>query len=95
MSRDSPNIVKQAIEFYQHSSGSVDNRTMKIIEKEFNYIWSAIQRQPDSYTMNDTEFKVFNQYYNNLKPELQQKPAARTALKRYWNNRRGWWSPTD
>ena len=85
MSKPSSKCIQEAITAYQDNSDGVSPATLSMLKREFEAIWRKIQQQPDSYTMNNTEFRIFNA----LRPQsLQNDDRARRAAQRYWDSRR-------
>lgn len=66
-----------------NESGQLDASTEQTLRQELNRVWALIQNAPNSYTMDSTEFAVFNRY--RAEPSFQNE-TARKAVERYWNN---------
>lgn len=77
-------MIEQAITAYQENVDSANQQTLAMLREEFEAIWREIQKNPDSYTMNDTEFKVFSNFQGSHKND----PLAVRARQRYWDARR-------
>lgn len=85
MSRNSKSEVGTALQRAQESeSDTLDVATEATLTEELDRIWARIQAQPTSYTMNQTEFGVFNRYRAQSR---FQNETARRAVERYWNSR--------
>ena len=85
MSRNSKSEVRNALQRAQESeSDTLDAATEATLTEELDRIWARIQAQPTSYTMNQTEFGVFNRYRAQSR---FQNETARSAVERYWNSR--------
>ncbi len=85
MSRNRKVDVQTALHQAQASeSDTVDPTTEATLAAELNRIWTRIQAHPNSYTMDQTEFGVFNRYRAQAR---FQNETARKAIERYWNSR--------
>lgn len=67
----------------RNESGDLDPRIARILEAELAKIWREIQAHPNSYTMTQLQFAVFNRY--RARPEFQNE-IARKAVERYWSS---------
>lgn len=56
-----------------------------VLLSAMNTIWIAITAAPETYTMDNLEFKVFNRYRNS--DPRYENPTAQRAVQRYWNAR--------
>lgn len=74
--------VKEALRI-ANESDTDSPEAERVLTLELDRIWTRIQNQPDSYTMNQTEFSVFNRY--RAQPRLKNE-TARLAIARYWNS---------
>lgn len=85
MSRSNKLDVRSALQrAHQNESEALDPETEAVLTRELERIWSRIQAQPSSFTMDQTEFSVFNRYRGQ--PRFQNE-TARQAIARYWNSR--------
>ena len=62
----------------------LDTETERVLTNELNRIWIRVQAQPNTFTMNQTEFSVFNRYRSESR---FQNETARKAVERYWNSK--------
>ena len=77
---DAKDALKRAQE---NESESLDPTVEAALQRELERVWTKIQAQPSSYTMDKTEFGVFNRYRGQVK---FQNETARKAIERYWNS---------
>lgn len=57
----------------------------RALTKELDRILTMMKRQPNTYTPNNLEFRVFNAMATR---PMQNDPSARAAIARHWNWRR-------
>lgn len=85
MSRTAKLDVKTALEQVQQHEMEMDvTEAENILIRELSAIWTRIQNSPDSYTMDQTEFAIFNRYRADAR---LQNEIARQAIARYWNSK--------
>lgn len=78
--------VREALQRAQDSeTEQVDADTEAILTTELDRVWTCVQAEPDTYTMDQTEFGVFNRYRQQ---QRFQNEIARKAVERYWNSKR-------
>lgn len=78
------NVIEQAITAYQENVDSANQETLAMLREEFAAIWREIQKHPNSYTMDNVEFKVFSNFQGSHKDD----PLAVRARQRYWEARK-------
>lgn len=84
MSRNKTSL-RQALEKAQNNeTDTLDIETSTILKDELDRIWIRIQNQPNAYTMDQTEFGIFNRYRSDTR---FQNEVARKAVARYWNSK--------
>lgn len=77
--------VRAALQQAQNNdSGNLDISTEQTLQQALDRVWQRIQDQPNSYTMDSTEFAVFNRYRSQSR---FQNETARKAIERYWNSK--------
>lgn len=84
MSRTSKSDVRAAVDRAHRSEAErLDPETERTLQRELDRVWTKIQGQPNSYTMDKLEFSVFNRYRSERR---FQNETARKAIERYWNS---------
>lgn len=73
--------VKSALDTAQNSE-TVSPTVEAILQQALNVIWSDILAEPNTYTMDNLEFSVFNRYRFRF-----QNTIAQRAVERYWQGR--------
>lgn len=76
--------VQRALETANNAE-AVSSPVEAVLLSAMNTIWAAITAAPDTYTMDNLEFKVFNRYRNS--DSRYANSTAQRAVLRYWNAR--------
>lgn len=84
MSKSKMNVREALRRARESETDHVDADTESVLTTELARIWSSIQAEPDTYTMDLTEFGVFNRYRGQ---QRFQNETARKAVERYWNSK--------
>lgn len=70
---------------HRNESERLDAGTEDTLRRELDRVWGLIRSRPTSYTMDKTEFAVFNRYRGENR---YQNETAQKAVERYWNSRK-------